>query len=284
MILLLLACWVAFAVGTWKLLVAAPTASPAQDALGGPLPPPGWRGAVRMVGERAERLKVQIVGRSKDLESDLAVLGETPATFYGEKVAGAVIGLVWLPLMGLAGVHVPLVAPLSVALGLAAYFLPNVVLASKATLGRQELQDGVAELAVLMSLAVAGGAGVDGAFASAVALTPGRFSKEVAEARAAHPRDPLRAAVDEVGERFGIPEAMALGTALGATEFGTAISDALDELAWSMVEERRSQAIASGTQARTRMAMLGAGLLVPGYAALLILPGMRLALQALRGG
>jgi Flp pilus assembly protein TadB len=205
------------------------------------------------------------------------------AGFYGEKVAGAVLGLTWIPAMGLLGVHIPWAAPASLALGVASYFLPNAVLVQKARRGRQELRDGVAEVAVLISLAVAGGAGVDGAFASALSTAPGRFAQELAAVRAAHPREGAHRAVEEVGERFGIPEVISLAATLAATEQGTAVSDALEELAWSTVEERRAEAIASGAQARTRMAMLGAGLIVPGYAALLLLPGLRLALQALRG-
>jgi hypothetical protein len=284
MILLLLVCWVAFAVGAWRLLVVSPVPPDDVAAVGRPARRPGWRDVIEAVGERAAQVSARLGKHSKDGESDLAVLGETMATFYGEKVAGAVLGLLWIPVMRLVGVQVPLTVPASIFLALAAYFLPNIVLASKARTARQELRDGVAELAVLMSLAVSGGAGIDSAFASALAVARGRFSREVAEARVARPRETLSSSVDQVGERFGLPEATALGSALAATEFGTAVGDALDELAWSLVEDRRAESIAFGAQARTRMAMVGAGLMVPGYAALLILPGLRLALQALHGG
>ena len=62
------------------------------------------------------------------------------------------------------------------------------------------------------------------------------------------------------------------------------MSDALEELAWSLVEERRTEAIEAGVQARIRMLLVATGLMVPGYAALLILPATRLALAGLRGG
>jgi hypothetical protein len=60
------------------------------------------------------------------------------------------------------------------------------------------------------------------------------------------------------------------------------VGDALEELAWTMVEERRTEAIEAGVQAR--MLLVATGLMVPGYAALLIFPAIRLALAGLRGG
>jgi hypothetical protein len=62
------------------------------------------------------------------------------------------------------------------------------------------------------------------------------------------------------------------------------VGDALEELAWTMVEERRTEAIEAGVQARIRMLLVASGLIVPGYAALLVLPALRLALVGLRGG
>jgi tight adherence protein C len=218
---------------------------------------------------------------SQAREADLAVLGKSIATFYGEKVAGGLCLLLWIPALRLLGVFVPLAAPWSVALGAAGFFVPNWVLASKAKAARQELRDGVAEMAVLMSLAVSAGAGIDAAFRSALEVGGGRFADEIRRARTAHLRDSVAQVIDGVAEALGVVEAASLASAIGATAHGAAVGDALDELAWAMVDDRRIEAIETGVRAGTRMVMLTAGLMVPGYVALLVFPGVRLALNAI---
>jgi len=180
--------------------------------------------------------------------------------------------------MRILAVHIPLAPVWSLALGAVGFFLPARLVKAKAAAGRQELSDGVAEVAVLMSLAVSAGAGIDAAFRAALSGAPGRFASEVARARNAHPRDSLAKAIEDVAERLGLPEAASLAGAIGATEHGAAVGDALEELAWTMVEERRTEAIEAGVQARIRMLLVATGLMVPGYAALLIFPAIRLAL------
>ena len=179
------------------------------------------------------------------------------------------------------GVFVSLAAPWSIALGAAGFFVPNWVLASKAKAARRELRDGVAEMAVLMALAVSAGAGVDAAFRSALEVGGGRFADEVRRARTARPRDGVTQVIDGVAEHLGVPEAATLASAIGATAHGAAVGDALDELAWTMVDDRRIEAMEAGVRAGTRMVMLTAGLMVPGYVALLAFPGVRLALTAI---
>jgi Flp pilus assembly protein TadB len=281
----LVVCWLGFAVGTWVLLVG-PTQSLAEElsALGGAARPAGWRGLVEGVGERTARLWARMGRASAVLEADLAVRGKTAGTFYGERIAGGLLLLLWVPVMRVLGVHIPLAPVWSLALGAVGFFLPARLVKSKAAEGRQELSDGVAEMAVLMSLAVSAGVGIDAAFRSAVAGAPGRFAEEVARARNAHPRDSLAKAIEDVAERLGLPEAASLAGAVGSTEHGTAVGDALEELAWTMVEERRTEAIEAGVQARIRMLLVASGLIVPGYAALFVLPALRLALAGLRGG
>lgn len=285
MIPLLILCWLGFAAGTWALIVGrTPTLAEDLSALGAAVRPTGWHGLVETVGDATARLWARMGRASGDLEADLAVRGKTSGTFYGERVAGGVLLLVWVPVMRILGVHIPLAPAWSLALAGIGFFLPARLVKAKAAAGRQELRDGVAEVAVLMSLAVSAGVGIDAAFRSAAAGAPGRFATEVARARNAHPRDSLAKAIEEVAERLGLPEAASLAGAIGATEHGAAVGDALEELAWTMVEERRTEAIEAGVQARIRMLLVATGLMVPGYAALLILPAIRLALAGLRGG
>ena len=287
MIVLLVVCWLAFSTGVWILLVGRRVPSVAEELslLGGSLRPTGWKGLVEDVGDRTARLWARAGRRSEIVEADLAVLGKTPGQYYGEKVTGGVILLVWIPVMRLIGIHFSLTtaAPWSLALGAAGFFVPNLVAPSKAKAARQELRDGVAELAVLMSLAVSAGAGIDSAFRGAVQASPGRFARELVAARNALPRETVRRVIDDVADRLGVPEAASLASAIGGTEHGAAVGDALDELAWAMVETRRIEATQAGVRARTRGVVLATGLMVPGYMVLVAFPPVRLALKALTG-
>ncbi|HEX9531045.1 MAG TPA: hypothetical protein VF954_07895, partial [Acidimicrobiales bacterium] len=83
MIVLLVACWLGFAAGTWVLIVGR-TPSLAEDlAVGGAVQPAGWRGLVEGVGNRMARLLARMGRASAVLEADLAVRGKTAGAFYG---------------------------------------------------------------------------------------------------------------------------------------------------------------------------------------------------------
>lgn len=285
-IVVLVACWIAFSAGTWVLLVGRRPSGAGNVSVLGPgaaASPSAWHEFIEAIGTRIARLWARAGQHSDTLEADLAVLRKTPGQFYGERVAGAVIAAAWVPGVRLLGVHIPFAAPWSIGLGVAAFFVPSAVVKTKAEEGRRELRDGVAEVAVLMSLAVSSGAGVDAALRSAIEAAPGRFADELAQARYERPRGSVRAVIDDVADRLGLPEAATFASAVGATELGAAVGDALDELAWAMVEERRIQAKEVGVKAGTRMVVLGTGLMVPGYMLLIALPAVRLALTALKG-
>jgi Flp pilus assembly protein TadB len=286
-IVVLVGCWVAFATGTWMLLVGRRPGGAGELSVlgsGAAVPSSPWHELIEGLGSRMARLWALAGQHSDTLEADLAVLRKTPGQFYGERVAGAFILAAWVPAMRLLGVHIPMPVPWSIGLGAAAFFVPSLVVRSKAEEGRRELRDGVAEVAVLMSLAVSSGAGVDAAFRSALEAAPGRFAGELARARYGRPRGSVRAVIDDVADRLALPEASTFASAVGATEHGAAVGDALDELAWAMVEERRIQAKEVGVKAGTRMVVLGTGLMVPGYMLLIALPAVRLALTSLKGG
>jgi hypothetical protein len=138
--------------------------------------PAGWRGLVEKVGDATARLWARMGRASGGLEADLAVRGKTSGTFYGERVAGGVLLLLWVPVMRILGVHIPLAPVWSLVLGAVGFFLPARLVKARAAAGHQELSDGVAEVAVLMSLAVSAGVGVDAAFRAALSGAPGRFA------------------------------------------------------------------------------------------------------------
>lgn len=287
MIALVIACVLAFATGVWMLLIRPGDPSLADDLaeLTGVARPAGWQGLVLAVGGRAEHLRGRLGHGSEVLDADLAAVGTTAAQYYGEKIAGAVVLLAWIPAMRLVGVRFSLATalPWSLALGAAGYFAPNLTVPARAKAARRELQDGVAEVAVLMSLAVAAGAGIDAAFRSALSISPGRFARELAQARNANPRESVRRVIDGVADHLGVPEAASLASAIGGSDYGSAVGVALDELAWSLVETRRIEATQAGVRARTRSVVLATGLMVPGFLVLVAFPPARLALKALTG-
>jgi tight adherence protein C len=278
-------CWLAFSVGTWMLLVKRPTPSVAEELvlLGGGQP--NGQRPLERIGGLTARLWARAGRHSETLAADLAVLGTTEAQYYGEKVAGGLVLLVWLPAMKAIGVHFSLaaVAPWSVAFGLVGFFAPDFALKSKAKAARQELRDGVAELAVLMALAVAAGVGIDAAFRGALTTSPGRFAEELVAARNRLPRESVRRVIDDVADHLGLPEAANLASAIGGSDFGAAVGDALDELAWSMVETRRSEASEAGVRARVRGIVVATGVMVPGFLILAAFPPLRLVLKTLSG-
>jgi tight adherence protein C len=280
-IAVLVVCWVAVAFATHKLIVVRPAAADELGRLTGEEAPSSWKRTVQAAGIAAARLRARMGAVSSSQESDLAVLGDTVATFYGEKVVAALTLLAWVPAVILLGGHVPLAVAWTLVLGALGWFVPNVVVRAKAREARRELRNGVAEFALALSLAVAGGAGVDAAFRGSIDSCSGRFAREMGTARNLRPRISVRQVIDEVADRLGLLEASMLATAISATEHGAAVGDALDDLAWAMVEDRRIESMEAMVRASTKMVFITSALMVPGYLILVAFPGLRLALNTL---
>lgn len=279
----LVICWVAVAVASRKLLVARP--GPVDElatlAGGGASSSTTWRRSVRRAGEAVAGLRRRAGFVSAKHEADLAVLGDTTVTFYGEKALATAVLLAWVPVMRLVGVSIPFPVIWTLLFGVVGWFTPNAVVAAKAREARQELRNGVAEFALVLSLAVAGGAGLDAAFRGTIESCSGRFADELGKARNQHPRESVRQVIDRVADRLGLVEASTLSTSLSATDYGGAVGETLSELAWGMVQERRIEAMEAVVRAAIKMVVATSALMVPGYLVLVAFPGLRLALHTL---
>lgn len=104
---------------------------------------------------------------------DLGVCGKDPARHLGEQAAMALLAFLLIPalsaLLAMAGVGVSWQLPLWVGLlaAAAAMWVPDLALASQASARRSELQDALAEMLDLITIALAGGAGVEQALRDA---------------------------------------------------------------------------------------------------------------------
>lgn len=281
MIAVLLVCWLAVAIASHRLIMARPARTELDELTGGPVPS-AWQRTINSAGGAVASVRRRAGVLSPRHEADLAVLGDSVVGFYGEKVVAAVALLAWVPAVSLlGGPRLPLAW--SLLGGLLGWFTPNAVMRSKVAQARQELRNGVAEVALALSLAVAGGAGIDAAFRGALESSSGRFAAELKTARHSRPRASARQVIESVAERLDLIEASNLASTLGGSDHGAAVGEALDELAWSMVEDRRIEAGEARSQATVKVEVIISALMVPGYFVLIGFPALRLALAALAG-
>ena len=278
----LVICWAVAAFASRKLIVTRPGPVDELAALGGSAASTTtWRRSVRRAGEAVAAVRRRIGFVSARHEADLAVLGDTTVTFYGEKVLATAVLLAWVPVMRLVGLRIPFPVIWTLLFGVVGWFAPNAVVASKAAEARRDLRNGVAECALVLSLAIAGGAGLDAAFRGTIDCCTGRFAEELGEARRQHPRDSVRQVIDRVADRLGLLEASTLSTSLSATDYGGSVGETLSDLAWGMVQERRIEAMEAEVKAAIKTVVVTSALMVPGYLVLVAFPGLRLALHTL---
>lgn len=279
----LVICWVVVLVASHKLIVARPGPVDELVALGAGAASTSttWQRSVRRAGEAMAGLRRRAGWVSAKHEADLAVLGDTTVTFYGQKALGAAVLLAWVPIMRLVGLRIPFPVIWTLLLGLVGWFIPNADVAFRAREARRELRNGVAEFALVLSLAVAGGAGLDAAFRGTIESCSGRFAEELSKARNQHQRESVRQVIDRVADGFGLLEASTLSTSLSASDYGGSVGETLSELAWGMVQERRIEAMEAVVKAAIKMVVATSALMVPGYLVLVAFPGLRLALHTL---
>ncbi len=213
----------------------------------------------------------------------LRLLDRPAHTHLAEKATAAVVGAMLPPatvgLLAVAGTGRPGPMPaawLSVALGVAGFFVPDLALRSQATAARAEHRHALAAYLDLVVVALAGGAGVQSALtrAAQIAQSPltGRLRAELAEAELAH-RAPWQALAD-LGHRLGLDELeeLAASIRLAGVE-GAAVRTSLASKAASLRAHDLARAEADAASATERMSLpvvlLFAGfLIVIGYPAL----------------
>lgn len=122
----------------------------------------------RLLGETWTR---SALGRRlvEPMAADLRITGTSGAAHLAERVGCALTGLFWAPLatalMWVGGVHIGLVLPLWVSIGLAplGFIVPSLTLRSKAVARRRSFRHAFSAFLDVVAISLASGRGVDSA-------------------------------------------------------------------------------------------------------------------------
>jgi tight adherence protein C len=213
---------------------------------------------------------------------NLAVTGQVLERHLAEKAGMALLGLLLAPAttaaLALVGVAVPLVVPLWAAVALAAggFVLPDLGLRADAATRRRQLRHALGSLLDLTVVALAGGAGVEGALADAASagagFGPAQFRRALATARLR--REPPWVALGRLGEELGVAELveLAASVALAGTE-GAKVRASLAAKAASLRVHQLADA-EGAAQASTERMSLPVVLLFAGFLLFIGYPAM----------
>jgi Flp pilus assembly protein TadB len=122
---------------------------------------------------------------TRPVAADLRVVGLSADEHLAHRVSIAAVALLWAPataaLMTAAGVTVPaaLTVWISVALGPVGFFIPAVELRARAARHRRSFRHALSSFLDLVSVALAGGKGVEGALTDAAATGDGWAFREL---------------------------------------------------------------------------------------------------------
>ncbi len=207
-------------------------------------------GSLRLVGSR--------VGR------DLRVIGRPPEVHAAEKVALGLFGLVLAPatiaMLALGGVQAGWAVPVWAAIVLAVigFFAPDLGVHAEAERRRRDFRHALAAFLDLVVIALAGGAGVEGALADAADTGSGwaftRIRQALEDARVS--REPPWVSLGALGEELGIDELgeLAASAALAGTE-GAKVRASLAAKAASLRSHQLAEAETDAQSATERMSL-----------------------------
>jgi Flp pilus assembly protein TadB len=160
--------------------------------------------------------------------ADLRVVGLTAEEHLAQRVAVAVVGVLWAPVVALvlsaAGTPAPPVLGLWMSLVLApvGFFVPVVELRARAARKRRSFRHALSSFLDVLSIALAGGKGLEGALNDAAGTGDGWAFRELraALADARLLRQPPWAGLSRLGNELGLPELgeLAASAALAGTE------------------------------------------------------------------
>lgn len=225
---------------------------------------PGGSGWSARVGRPAVRLLTSSGLPTAPVRRDLAILERPVAAHLAEQATSAVIAALAPALMAtgltLAGVSVPIAVPLwaCLLLGVAGFFLPDLAARSEATRRRAEFSHALGGFLDLMVIALAGGAGVEGALTEASKVGHGwaferlRRALEVAAMTRVSPWTVL----GRLGEDLGVPALRELSAAveLAGTE-GAKVRASLASKASALRTREIADAEAAAMAATERMSL-----------------------------
>ena len=194
--------------------------------------------------------------RLASVQADLAIVGHPVERFFADKALFALVGALLVPsvvaLLGLGGVVVPLVLPVwtSLVLGVVGFFLPDLLIRGEAAARRRSFRHALGAFLDLVSIALAGGAGVEAALHDAATLGQGwsftRLREALADARLSG-ATPWQA-LGRLGTELGVSELSELASNL--TLAGTEGARVRESLAAKAVSLRRHEAAEAETRAQ----------------------------------
>ena len=194
--------------------------------------------------------------RLASVQADLAIVGHPVERFFADKALFALVGVLLVPsvvaLLGLGGVVMPLVLPVwtSLVLGVVGFFLPDLLIRGEAAARRRGFRHALGAFLDLVSIALAGGAGVEAALHDAATVGQGwsftRLREALADARLSG-ATPWQA-LGRLGTELGVSELSELASNL--TLAGTEGARVRESLAAKAVSLRRHEAAEAETRAQ----------------------------------
>lgn len=222
------------------------------------------------------------------LRANLSLVGQSFENYLATKVLLAFFGLLIVPIffagLSVAGLHIPVVIPvwLALVLAVAFFFLPDLELKQKADQYRKDFRHAVGTFLDLVAMNLAGGRGVPEALMAASEVGGGwalwRIRDALANARITG-QTPWQA-LGALGEEVRVDELRDLSAALGlVSEDGAKVRESLTARAASL--RRREIADLQGKAGERSQSMLVAQMLMcAGFMVFMIFP----AVIALLGG
>jgi Flp pilus assembly protein TadB len=221
--------------------------------------------------------------------TDLAMLGQEPDTWLASKIMCGLVGVVLPPLLyalaTVAGTRLPVSIPVFVSLGLgvALFFAPDLVTRVNAAERRADFVHALSSYLDLVSLERGAGAGPTEALEAAAQIGGGWAFERIAaalDAARALGRQPWHGLAD-LGREIGIADLESLADIAGmAGEEGGRVMDTLMALAESMRTEARAVTRAKAASQSTTM-VVPIALLAIGFFLLLAFP---ILYRAVHGG
>jgi tight adherence protein C len=228
----------------------------------------GRTGSGRLVGPLGALLLRLVAGLGLHLTStrrDLAVTGHPLERHLAEKVGLALFGLLLSPASAAAlaavGVRLPLVVPVWAAAGLAVggFVLPDIGLRADANALRRQFRHTLSLTLDLTVIALAGGAGVEGALTDATmsagqGIAGMRLRQTLEDAHLR--REPPWTALGRLGEELGVPELVELAASVGlAGTEGARVRPSLAAKAASLRTHELTDTEAAAQAATERMSL-----------------------------
>jgi Flp pilus assembly protein TadB len=236
----------------------------------------------RRLGSWLARLCAEQGWEFPSLRANLSLVGKSFENYLATKVLLAFFGLLIVPLffaiLGVAGLHVPFVIPVWLALALAAvfFFLPDLELRQKAETYRKDFRHAVGAFLDLVAMNLAGGRGVPEALMAASEIGGGwalwRIRDALANARITG-QTPWQA-LGSLGEEVRVDELRDLSAALSlVSEDGAKVRESLTARAASL--RRREIAELEGQAGERSQSMLVAQMVMcAGFMVFLIFPAV----------